>query len=640
VEPISASIAGVLALVGVLLLAYALFADRSKGRRRCPKCGYHMAGIEGRRCPECGKEAKSEKRLFKTRRHWRRAAAAVVLLIAPSLALAGWSRWEARGWAGVPDRALVLFTRLDNKQARTEASARIDRGGFDVGAWRSLLRRSLDDLDHPSAERSAFAGDTIDRSIRWVRSSWREDASGVEPLRRMIAQELGPHAANKLLRSTDDRARRDAVSWCSALGARSTLAKRALILAASDEAPPVAEVQRNAIGFGEWLVGGLVPDMVARQVSFGRLTWLDERIEPWLRDQPATDETMLTLAQHLITPDMPGAEHLRGAGSIGAGAGIILSTKGPTDGAFEAIIPLTDPSEHGVAIIQPIRLLSAFAWRDEMRAPLLAAIGHEDWEIRDAGWDVLEHFGEDAGDFGPELLAIIRKPGNDASPRAANAALAMGVPRDELRRAAIDVLRAQLDAWRAQRREPFTIDGRDIVMGGGVIDWVRLVVDAGDTEAVEILRSLVFDTDAGMGSRCLSVYAAVSGDGEGATRFALDAYTELIENERSLDRRTSARISSAARAIVQNPNADVDAIIAWANESTGNAWSLVQFFGFRTAGIPEASLAHVERMMESLLDSENEPVREGADRVLERIERQRQKIADEAAQPDAASDRP
>jgi hypothetical protein len=46
-----------LAAAGMVLLAWALFWDRSRGRRRCPKCWYNMEGVPGLRCPECGREA-------------------------------------------------------------------------------------------------------------------------------------------------------------------------------------------------------------------------------------------------------------------------------------------------------------------------------------------------------------------------------------------------------------------------------------------------------------------------------------------------------------------------------------------------------------------------------------------------------
>ncbi len=75
-------IAGWAAIVaGGLLLLWALFRDRSRGRRRCPKCWYDMKGVPGLRCPECGREARNEKRFFKTRRRYGFALIAAAFLL-------------------------------------------------------------------------------------------------------------------------------------------------------------------------------------------------------------------------------------------------------------------------------------------------------------------------------------------------------------------------------------------------------------------------------------------------------------------------------------------------------------------------------------------------------------------------------
>lgn len=71
--------------IGAVLLAAALFKDRSRGRRRCPRCWYDMGGVPSLTCPECGRDAKVERRLFRTRRRWRRA------VIAALVVLAGWA---------------------------------------------------------------------------------------------------------------------------------------------------------------------------------------------------------------------------------------------------------------------------------------------------------------------------------------------------------------------------------------------------------------------------------------------------------------------------------------------------------------------------------------------------------------------
>jgi len=60
---------------GLSLLLWALLWDRSRGRRRCPKCNYSMSAIPTMTCPECGRTAPRESSFFRTRRRWTWAAA-------------------------------------------------------------------------------------------------------------------------------------------------------------------------------------------------------------------------------------------------------------------------------------------------------------------------------------------------------------------------------------------------------------------------------------------------------------------------------------------------------------------------------------------------------------------------------------
>jgi hypothetical protein len=104
------SFSGVLALSALALLYHALLADRPRGRRRCPRCWYDMAGTTGLACPECGKKARRERSLFRTRRRYVRAAISLLLAEAarilyhfPAESAAG--RW----WAAFPRPAQVAI---------------------------------------------------------------------------------------------------------------------------------------------------------------------------------------------------------------------------------------------------------------------------------------------------------------------------------------------------------------------------------------------------------------------------------------------------------------------------------------------------------------------------------------------------
>jgi hypothetical protein len=52
--------------VGLLLICWGVWGDRSKGRARCPKCWYDMRGSLPRlECPECGHDAEQDRQLYK-----------------------------------------------------------------------------------------------------------------------------------------------------------------------------------------------------------------------------------------------------------------------------------------------------------------------------------------------------------------------------------------------------------------------------------------------------------------------------------------------------------------------------------------------------------------------------------------------
>ncbi len=79
----------VVIVAGLLLLLFALFGDRSRGRRRCPRCWYDLSGVprtvrttgNAWMCPECGRAIASDRGLLRTRRYWRRALLGVLVLL-------------------------------------------------------------------------------------------------------------------------------------------------------------------------------------------------------------------------------------------------------------------------------------------------------------------------------------------------------------------------------------------------------------------------------------------------------------------------------------------------------------------------------------------------------------------------------
>ena len=78
--PIIWAVLVLFAALTALLLYLGLFQDRSRGRPRCPKCWYNMTEAPSLVCPECGHDARTPRRLHRTRR--RRWAIMLAVLTA------------------------------------------------------------------------------------------------------------------------------------------------------------------------------------------------------------------------------------------------------------------------------------------------------------------------------------------------------------------------------------------------------------------------------------------------------------------------------------------------------------------------------------------------------------------------------
>lgn len=178
-----------LAVIAVALGAWALWGDRAKGRRRCPRCWYDMDGA-GQRCPECGHEARSARRLLKARRRWRWAFVAAVLGAAAA-GMGVTSVVRAHGWyALAPDAVLVWWIDHANPKSPAEAErfraalAEFDRraatGGFTERQMERLAERAFGPVDWDAAlhVREVVLADQplafyIDTTFRHYPRPWR-----------------------------------------------------------------------------------------------------------------------------------------------------------------------------------------------------------------------------------------------------------------------------------------------------------------------------------------------------------------------------------------------------------------------------------------------------------------------------------
>ena len=107
-----------LGIAGLALLLWALFWDRAKGRKRCPKCWYDMQGAEADtdgayHCPECGRIIRHERKLRTTHRRKVHAVFAFLLFLA-GLAIGLWPDVREDRWVRyLPDELLIRIFPLD-----------------------------------------------------------------------------------------------------------------------------------------------------------------------------------------------------------------------------------------------------------------------------------------------------------------------------------------------------------------------------------------------------------------------------------------------------------------------------------------------------------------------------------------------
>ncbi len=140
-----------LAVGGLTVLIHSLFLDRSRSRRRCPKCWYSMEASSQRQaaegetaayflCPECGHRIARVHDLFRTRRHWNVALASVAVLML-SIFIVIQPRVQRHGYASVtPATLLLLMLHFDESEWA--------RQGLEYQAYHDLFGRSrMDFLD-------------------------------------------------------------------------------------------------------------------------------------------------------------------------------------------------------------------------------------------------------------------------------------------------------------------------------------------------------------------------------------------------------------------------------------------------------------------------------------------------------------
>lgn len=129
-----------MALGAMMVFGWALFWDRSRGRRRCPGCWRPVddEAVAERVCTECGSDLTSERRLSRTRRRWGWASAACVLMLG-AIALGTTPAISRHGWRHVVPSGVLL--RMWPAAVDEWIAARIDNNGSEDAGVREIDHR-------------------------------------------------------------------------------------------------------------------------------------------------------------------------------------------------------------------------------------------------------------------------------------------------------------------------------------------------------------------------------------------------------------------------------------------------------------------------------------------------------------------
>jgi hypothetical protein len=136
--------------VSLWILAWSLFNDRARGRRRCPKCWYDLSGTPGPEnlvCSECGYRARRERKFFKTRRRWRIALCGL-LTGALAVGTASAPTVQRHGWTCLAPTSVIVIlgshSPTKSPAVMNELARRVEQRQLSSWQWQYLLNRAHD----------------------------------------------------------------------------------------------------------------------------------------------------------------------------------------------------------------------------------------------------------------------------------------------------------------------------------------------------------------------------------------------------------------------------------------------------------------------------------------------------------------
>ncbi len=311
------SLGAALALAGLFLLARASFWDRARGRLRCPKCWYDMAGTApgaSPRCPECGREAGDERDLKRTRRHWRTASFGLILaLLGLGAGLTPTIRRDPLSLVPTPVLVLTLSFYDDAAERVYQRSRnKLWMQPPTTTRWERLLiaRHLARQLDRAPAPQAGLGSTPVrGLGLSAALAAWRADTRFALLTEVALLGADGRPAVPALVRALADPnplIRTEAARTLARLGQRSRAAVRAIARIIADQAADidlrlVALESLDTFGPNASLAIPAVLDLLARHDSPLVRASCALSLGAIARDQPRVIEALAGETTH---PDM------------------------------------------------------------------------------------------------------------------------------------------------------------------------------------------------------------------------------------------------------------------------------------------------------------------------------------------------
>jgi len=199
----------VIAALALAAIAWCIAGDRSRGRRRCPKCWHDLSATPGLTCSECGFTARGETDLRRTRRRVGLAVALSLGLFTAALAVrlqvsgeSGWSLLPARvPIALLPhlpprtappaqDSSMESLRRMVLGGVREDLLSRIARGDLSIAQIESIADACIAGHDGARPGTRAWLESYGDVVSMWLSAG--ESAYASEPFRTAEFDDVSP----------------------------------------------------------------------------------------------------------------------------------------------------------------------------------------------------------------------------------------------------------------------------------------------------------------------------------------------------------------------------------------------------------------------------------------------------------------